>query len=115
MVVNNITRGTIIGTDISLAGTFYRRFIGLMAKKKLIKDEGLILRPCNSIHMFFMNFPIDVLFVDKDNKIIYLIQNFNPWRVSKIIKGSKYVVELPSGTINETNTVVGDIIEIKEK
>ena len=84
-----------------------------MLKKHISKDEALLIYPCNSIHMFFMRFSIDVLFVDKNNEIIYLLENFIPWKISRIIWKSYYVIELPCGTIKKTNTNIGDIIKIE--
>lgn len=111
MQVINKSKNTMLGDKISLADDFFSRLFGLIPKRKLAAGEGLIIKPCSSIHMFFMKFPIDVLFVDDNNEIVYLLENFRPWMVSKIVRGSRYVIELPAGTIKRTNTQVGDAIE----
>ena len=114
MKITNISKNTIIGSNINIANTFYKRLIGLMFKKSINKDEGLLISPCNSIHMFFMKFSIDVIFIDKNDKILYVLEDFKPWRISKIVLGSKYVLELPPKTIKNTLTTIGDIIKIQK-
>lgn len=112
MKVINLSNNAILGNNIKFADSFILRLLGLIPKKVLHKGEGLIIKPCNSIHMLFMNFSIDVLFLDKDCKVIYLLENFKPWKISRIIKGSAFVIELPAETIKYTNTKIGDIIKI---
>ena len=86
---------------------------GLLGRVSLGLDEALILKPCNSIHTFFMRFPIDVLFLDKDMRVVKLIQDMSPNRLGPIIWRSRMAIELSSGKISQTNTQVGDIIELK--
>lgn len=112
MKATNTTKNTLLGDKITVANTFISRFLGLMPKKSLNSGEGLIISPCNSIHMFFMKFAIDVLFIDKNDNIVHIEENIRPWNVSKIVRGSKYVVELPTGTVISTKTEVGDNIKI---
>lgn len=111
MKVLNVSKNSILGASISLADTFSKRTLGLIPRKTLSEGQGLIIDPCNSIHMFFMRFPIDVLFVDQNNTVIYIIKNIKPWRVSKVVWNAKYVIELPVGTIEKTRTKVGDEIK----
>lgn len=94
---------TIIGNNIEIADNFLTRLRGLMFRKELPNGCGLLIYPCNSIHMFCMNFPIDVLFVNKQDEIIDYLENFEINKVSKIYPSSKYVVELPAGTIKNKN------------
>lgn len=115
MKVVNISKNTILGERIEIADTFVKRFLGLMPRKTLNEGEGLVINPCNSIHMFFMSFPIDVLFIDKNNKIVHIEANFKPWRISKFVKGGKYVIELPVGVVKNTLTEVGDIVSLNDE
>ncbi len=112
MKVVNISQNTVLGDKIELADSFFKRFLGLIPKKSLGNSKGLIIRPCNSIHMFFMRFSIDVIFVDKNNTVVYLMKELKPWKISKIIWNAKYVIELPVGTLSESKTQIGDKIEI---
>jgi hypothetical protein len=81
---------------------------GLLGLKSLENGAALVIKPCNSIHTFFMHFPIDVLFVDKDKKVIKAVSNILPFRVSPIFIKSHLVVELPAGVIKFTSTSAGD-------
>lgn len=83
-----------------------------MGRKSLPSGGGLIIQPCNSVVSFFMRFPIDVLFIDRDGKVCYLLPNMVPWRASRIVRQSKLVVELPMGTIASSGTQLGDEIQI---
>jgi uncharacterized membrane protein (UPF0127 family) len=81
-----------------------------MGKKDLAGGCGLLLSPCNSIHMFFMLFPIDAVFLDKNNKIMHIEENLMPWRISRYIPRARSVLELPSGTVSKTETKTGDTL-----
>ena len=109
----NVAKGAVIVQKAQIASSLGQRLKGLLGKKSLLVNEGLILKPCASIHTFFMRFPIDVLFLDKNMHIIKLIQNMPPGRFSSTVWGSKMTIELPAGKLSQTNTQVGDIIEIK--
>lgn len=90
------------------------RGIGLIGKKELPEGAGLIIQPCGSVVSFFMRFTIDVVFVDADSTVCHVMHTMAPWRTSKIVRGSKLVVELPAGTASATNTAVGDQIDIQD-
>ncbi len=114
MIVKNVTKDSILADDLSVAENFFKRFMGLMFKKNLPAGKGLHIVPCNSIHMCFMNFPLDIIFLSKDLEILSTVEGIKPWRISRIISGSHSVLELPAGTIARTSTVVGDKLSIEE-
>lgn len=93
----------VIGDNIDIADNFFTRLRGLMFRKTLPQNSGLMIYPCNSIHMFFMNFPLDILFVDKNDNIVDYLENFDINKISKIYSNARYVVELPVGTIKLKN------------
>ena len=70
-----------------------------MGRQDIAPGHGLWIEPCNSIHMFFMRFAIDVLFLDREGKVKRVLLTLKPWRVSPIVFGSRTVVELPAGTL----------------
>ncbi len=113
MVIVNATRKTVLADKCEMAATFISRFKGLQLRKELRCGCGLLLTPCSSIHMFFMRFPIDAVFIDPSNTIIHIEENIKPWRISKVVKNSRSVLELPSGTVSATGTETGDFIEIQ--
>ena len=82
--------------------TFFKRLKGLMFRIRPIKDEGILLKPCNSIHMFFMFFPIDVIFLNEANEVVFVKENVKPWSVIWPVKGAVAAIELPAGAISGT-------------
>lgn len=111
--VFNISKTTILAKEAVVAVSLWQRMQGLLGRTDFLANEGLILQPCSSIHTFFMHFPIDVLFLNKNMRVIKQIQNMPPFRLSTIVWTSCLAIELPAGTIQQTNTQKGDIIEIK--
>jgi hypothetical protein len=108
MKIINQTNNAILADKAVLANTPFARVRGLLGKKQLNPGEGIILRPCTSIHTFLMRFPIDILFVDKNNKIIKPISNLKPFRLTPIYFNAAFAIELPTGTIASTSTAPGD-------
>lgn len=101
--------------SIKIANTFSTRLIGLMFRKTPLNKEGLWITPCNSIHMFFMNFPIDAVFLDKKERIVKLVPDLKPWKFVKPVAQAHSVVELPAGTIVEFALQEGDFLSINIK
>ncbi len=112
--MTNVTKGTVLAEHSRRASGPFGRGIGLMGRRSLPAGDGLIIQPCNSVVSFFMRFPIDVLFMNGEGEILYILPEMVPWRTSKIVRGAKYVVELPAGTAESAQTEVGDRIEISQ-
>jgi uncharacterized membrane protein (UPF0127 family) len=91
--------GRVLVADLEMARSSWSRFVGLMGRPSLATGAGLWIEPCNSIHMFFMRFPIDVLFLDRQRRVKKVMLNLKPWRISPIVFGTRTVVELPAGTL----------------
>ena len=108
----NQTKGTLLAEDVIFANTPFKRIKGLLGKKNLLEGQALIIKPCNCIHTLFMCFSIDVLFVDKNNKIVKVLAQLVPFRLSKLYWNSKIVVELPCGKVNFTQTQDGDSLQL---
>lgn len=89
--------------DLEIASTSWSRAVGLMGRPELPAGRGLWIEPCNSIHMFFMRFAIDVLFLDRAGRVKRVMLGLKPWRVSPIVFGTRTVVELPAGTLSDTS------------
>lgn len=98
---------------VVLADTIFSRMRGLLGRKNLSAGEALILKPCDSVHTFFMRFPIDVAFVDRDNRLIGIIHSMPPSRLSRIFWKAKFAIELPPGTLKATSSQLGDAILIE--
>jgi hypothetical protein len=112
MRVINKTRDTVLAGNAKLAASFFKRIKGLLGKKELKRGEALVIKPCDSIHTFFMRFPIDAVFVDKKGRAVGLKSNIRPWRFSPVYWQASFVIELPAGTIIESMTKKMDEISL---
>ena len=106
--LENRSRDTLVGDRLGRAHRPWSRAVGLLGRRSLSPGQGLVLVPCNSIHMLFMRFPVDVLYVDKRDQVVKVVRNLKPFRVSACLRGAHYTVELPVGTIDASGTDVGD-------
>ncbi len=112
--IHNTSKNTIIAQSGAIADTFLSRMIGLLSRKSLSADEALVITRCNSIHMLFMRFSIDVIFIDKHDCVVGLVEHIKPFRLSPIFFQSQYAIEVSEGVIRQTKTAIGDQIEVKE-
>lgn len=108
----NRNSGKELAWNLSVAETFFSRILGLLGRRALSRGEGLLIRPCKGVHTFLMQFPIDVVFLDKQNRVMETIMNLQPHRLTKVLLVSTSVIELPAGTVQASATVIGDIIVI---
>lgn len=110
----NRTREAYLATRLRIAQTHWSRFRGLMCTDSgsFVKGCGVWLVPSHGVHSFAMRFPIDVLYLNREKAVVHLEQNLRPWRVAPVRMNAVSVLELPANTLNETNTAVGDEIEI---
>lgn len=106
--VVNQTRDCTLAERCELARTFLSRGLGLMGRASLEPGNGLLIYPEWSVHTFFMRFPIDVLFVDRQDRVMGLRAAMPPYRPYAGAWGARYVIELPSGLLAATGTQPGD-------
>ena len=85
---------------------------GLLGRPSLDPDEGLWIQPTSSIHMWFMRFAIDLVWAADDGRVIKLVEEIKPWRMS-FCRGAKVALELPVGAIARSGVVVGDHLVIE--
>lgn len=111
MKVVHTKTNKVLGENIKLAHTFYERLMGLMFIDNMKDMDGLLLDPCRSIHNCFVRFPIDVIFLSKEDIVVKIIRNFRPWRFSGIYLRAQKTLELPSGSVDES-ICPGDKLEI---
>lgn len=111
MIAFNRTRGKVLGERIEPATTFLKRALGLLGRKSLRDGEGMWIAPCRLIHTFGMSFPIDVLFIDKEGRVLGLHRNLSSGRISRYFPKAAGVLELPSEVVHLTGTAEGDLIE----
>jgi len=111
MKIINKTKNTTICEKADVADTFLSRMIGLINRASIAENEALIITRCNSIHMLFMRFAIDAIFVDREDVVVGMVYNIKPYRFSRMFIKSSYVIELAPGAIEKSATTVGDEIE----
>jgi uncharacterized membrane protein (UPF0127 family) len=110
----NTSRQTLVAREVESADSYFKRLKGLMFRAELPPQHGLWIVPCFDIHSCFMRFRFDAIFVDKTLKVLHTIESMKPWRVSKLVRGGHAVLELPAGTIADTQTQVGDQLAWQE-
>ncbi len=111
----NKTRGAAL-IERGRAATGHRdRMRGLLGCPGLDPGEGLMIAPCQSVHTFFMRFPIDVVYVDRGSKVVGLAPELKPNRVGPMVLRARFVLELPAGTIGRTGTRLGDELEVQDE
>jgi uncharacterized membrane protein (UPF0127 family) len=108
--VANCARGTMLATCLEVASSAPNRSKGLLGRNGLSPGEGLWIIPCESVHTYFMRFPIDLVYLDRKNKIKKVRSDVGPWRMSACFSAHS-VLELPAGTIRNTQTQPGDTLE----
>jgi uncharacterized membrane protein (UPF0127 family) len=110
MQVSNLTRQTVLATCLEVADSGPKRNKGLLGRKLLVPGGGMWIIPCESVHTFFMQFSIDLVYLDREHRVRKLRSGVPPWRLSACLS-ARSVLELPAGTIDNTNTRPGDKLE----
>lgn len=95
----DVGRGVPVARRVERAASFRTRLVGLLGRSGLADDEGLWIEPCDSVHTFFMRFPIDVAFVDRDGVVVRRIDRMRPWRATRLHVAARACVELAAGVL----------------
>jgi len=99
--------GTIVCERCLLAETALTRMRGLLGRRQLPSGEGILLKPASSVHMAFMRFPIDAVFLDRELRVVKVASDLRPWRAAGS-RGAKAVLEIPAGEAERRGVTVGD-------
>ena len=94
------------------ANTFGKRLKGLMFRTRPLYEEALLITPCNAIHMCFMFFSIDVVFLSEQNEVVKVVQNLKPWRFVPHVKGAYSTLEMTKGAIERYEIKEGDFLNL---
>lgn len=113
MKIFNKTKGLAVSGEAARADTFSSRLFGLIPRRSLGQEEGLWLEPCAMIHMCFMRFPIDAVFLDGELKVLRVLRCLGVWRFSPWVRGARGVLELPAGRA-EGRVEEGDRLEFRD-
>ena len=111
--VDNLTRGTLVADRCRVAASLRDRTVGLLATPSLAAGEGLLIERTQSIHMFFMRYPIDVIFLDRDARVTRTVAALRPWRVVWWARGARDCLELPVGALAASGTLAGDQLGVE--
>jgi len=119
LCVRNQTRGTVLCSRATLARSFRDRNRGLLGRRQLNPDEGMLIEaasflPVMWMHTFLMTFPIDIVFLGRGNVVMKIQASLKPWRLSAIVFGARKAIELSAGVAIEAKTAVGDFISLKK-
>ena len=122
-MARNVARGTVLASELETAASLWGKFMGLMGRPSsaLPSGRGLWLPKTNGIHMMFMRFPIDAVFVSKPGPdgirtVKSVHRGVRTWiGLVPLVRGADGVLELPVGTIDATRTEVGDQVEVREQ
>ena len=114
LTARNDTRGTLLGTRIERADSSATRTRGLLDRDGLATGEGLWIAPCEWVHMFGMKFPIDVVVLDRQDRVVGVKSDLRPGRIGPLFWGAHSTLELPVGAIAASGTVKGDRISWEE-
>jgi uncharacterized protein len=120
-IARNLDRSTVLAERLETAGSLWGKFMGLMGRPSLPAGDGLWLPASNGIHMMFMRFPIDAVFVsrqgeDGSRRVLSVHRALRAWTgIVPLVRGADGVLELPVGTIDASGTVVGDRVEVLER
>jgi uncharacterized membrane protein (UPF0127 family) len=104
---------TVVCERCEVASSFLSRSKGLLGRSGLEPGEGLFIRSTSSIHMFFMRFPIDAVFLDRELGVVKVVPDLKPWRIA-LARGAKSVVELRAGEAARHGVAVGDRLALQD-
>ena len=112
--IANTTRGTSLGTHVRVASSMRDRIVGLLRTPEVLPGEGLLIERTASIHMFFMPYAIDVVYVDREGRYTPTVSRLRPWRVVWWARGARDCIELRAGALDGTGTLPGDQLAFSE-
>lgn len=111
ILINEANKAVVV-ENLLLAESVVGRMQGLLGRSSLPRDTGLLLRPCRSIHMWFMRFLIDAAFLDGNLRVLKIVRNLRPWQVVIAPKGTRSVLETATGVLDNVQT--GDLLAVEE-
>lgn len=110
----NRSNQTVLASEVELADSSWTRMKGLLGQtsERFTAGKGLWITPSQGVHTIGMKFPIDVVYLDKGYRVIHVSHSLPPFRIAAMKFRARSVIELPAGTLAQTRTSVGDVLEI---
>jgi uncharacterized membrane protein (UPF0127 family) len=109
-----LQQGGVVCERCTVADSPLPRMRGLLGRRSIGSDEGVLLRPAGSIHTFFMRFPIDAVFLDRDGRVLRVVESIVPWRTAAA-RGARAVLELRAGESARRRITAGDVLVVGEQ
>jgi uncharacterized protein len=106
-IINESNAGALL-VKAEVADTFFRRLKGLLGRRELPAGRGMLLKPANSIHTIGMKFAIDVIFLDREGRILKIIEKMPPGKISPLVKGAHCVIETAGSELSIKPAAIGD-------
>ena len=110
-LARNLSRGTLLGDSIRVAESGLSRIVGLLGERELAPGDGLFIIPSQGVHTLGMLFPIDVVVLDNDWKVLEVRKRMRPFLITRIYFRAAAVLELPPGTVEHSGTRIGDRLD----
>ncbi len=111
--VVNRTRQTVLVEHGRVAADPWTRLRGLMGRRTFSAGDGLLLHGEQAIHTFGMFFPIDIVYLDSERRVLRAQRAMAAARIGPIVRGTRDILELPTGTLAATHTREGDELEFQ--
>ncbi|MFZ3577022.1 DUF192 domain-containing protein [Virgibacillus sp. DJP39] len=111
MKLVNLSNEEEIAVNVNQAYSFFKRLRGLMFTDKLDLGTGMHIKPCQSVHTFFMNYSIDIIYLNAANIVVAIDEALTPGKVGSRYADAVSVIELPAGTVSHTRTEIGNEVE----
>lgn len=114
-LVRNETRASVVAEAAELADGFVSRLRGLLGRQGLPPGHGLWIDPCNSVHTFFMRFAIDVAFLDSELRVVRVVPDLRPGRLTRVHWTASTCLELAAGAFAQSGTLAGDQLRFQAR
>jgi uncharacterized protein len=112
--IANVTRGSVLGSEIRVANTGWSRMVGLLRNSNLPPGHGLLIVPSSGVHTIGMRFPIDIVALDRKLRVRGVWEDVGAFRIAAVSFRTHKVLELPAGAIRQSRTQVGDQLALFE-
>ncbi len=109
----NVGKGTVVAEDVAVVRTFWGRFRGLMLRRGMASGEALLIEPSASIHTAFMRFPIDVVFLDREKRVVKVAEDVRPFRAA--LSRGHSALELNAGNAGRARIKEGDRLVVVDQ
>lgn len=112
MILSRLPSQDLLCNNMDIAQSFKKRLLGLIGTKSLPESSALYIPRCNWIHTFFMSYSIDVIYLDKQQKVCKIDHSLKPWRLAAPVFTARSVVEMPSGKAKKLNLKIGEELHV---